>query len=69
MKENNKRVLCYYIVSYIGGLIGLDMSLMTDDDVLKSVERLEQLPYERLLSLYDLLSDLFIEKFGFDKEE
>lgn len=67
--ENNKRVLCYYIVSYIGGLIGLDMSLMTDDDVLKSVERLEQLPYERLLSMYDLLSDLFIEKFGFDKEE
>lgn len=66
--ENNKRVLCYYIVSYIGGLLGLDMSL-TDDDVLKSVERLEQLPYERLLSMYDLLSDLFIEKFGFDKEE
>lgn len=68
MEENNKRVLCYYIVSYIGGLIALDMSLMTDDDVLESVERLEQLPYERLLSMYDLLSDLFIEKFGFEEE-
>lgn len=68
MEENNKRVLCYYIVSYIGGLIALDISLLTDDDVLKSVERLEQLPYERLLSMYDLLSDLFIEKFGFEEE-
>ena len=69
MEENKKRVLCYYIISYIGGLTDIDMSLMTDDDVLKSIEKLEQLPYGHLFSLYDLLGDLYIEMFGSKEDE
>lgn len=67
--NNNKRILCYNIISYIGGLFDYDMSDLTDDEIVKMVESLEKLSYERLLQFYELLWDMFKEKFEFDKEE
>lgn len=65
----NKKVLCYYIISYIGGCTDFDLSKMTDEEIAQSVKRLEKYPYDTLLSTYDYLNTMFIEKFGFDEEE
>lgn len=67
--EKDKRILCYDIISYLGGLLGYDMSGMTDEEIIKLVETLERLSYKDLLAIYGLLWELFNEKFGFDKEE
>ena len=64
MEEVDKKVLCYYIISYHAGLVGFDVSLLTDYDVIKSIEKLEQLPYDDLLETYNTLHTMFIEKFG-----
>ena len=69
MEEQNKRILCYYIISFVGGLTGFDMSIMTDDDVMEEVKKLEKFSYDELLSMYEFLNNMFIEKFGFDEEE
>lgn len=67
--EKDKRILCYYIVSYTAGLIDSDVSDLTDDDVMDIIEQLEQFSYDDLLSMYEYLDTMFIEKFGFDEEE
>ena len=67
--EKDKRILCYYIISFVGGLTGFDMSIMTDVDVMREVKKLEKLTYDELLSMYNFLNKMFIEKFGFDEEE
>ena len=41
---------------------------MSDDDVIKEVEKLEQLPYEDLLQIYGFLNTMFIEKFGVEED-
>lgn len=64
MEELDKKVLCYYIITYHTGLVGFDVSLLTDYDVIKSIEKLEQLPYDDLLETYNTLHTMFIEKFG-----
>lgn len=69
MEELDKKVLCYYIISYIGACTDFDITKMTDDDIAQSVKRLEKYSYEVLLSTYEFLNNIFIEKFGFDKEE
>ena len=66
--EKDKRILCYYIVSYTAGLIDSDVSDLTDD-VMDIIEQLEQFSYDDLLSMYEYLNTMFIEKFGFDEEE
>jgi hypothetical protein len=68
MEEVDKKVLCYYILSYHAGLVGFDASILTDGDVIKKVKRLEQLSYEDLLEMYDMLHTMFIEKFGFGED-
>ncbi len=67
--KNDKRILCYYILSYVGAFTDFDLSKMTDDEIMKSVKHLEQLPYDDLLSMYEFLNNMFIEKFGFNEEE
>ena len=69
MEEVDKKVLCYYILSYHAGLVGFDVSILTDADVIKEVEKLEKLPYDDLLEMYNILYTMFIEKFGFDEGE
>lgn len=68
MEEVDKKVLCYYILSYHAGLVGFDVSILTDADVIKKVEKLGQLSYEDLLEMYNLLRTLFIEKFSIEEE-
>ena len=67
MEKVDKKVLCYYIISYHAGLVGLDESILTDVDVIKKVEKLEQLPYDDLLEMYNTLHTMFIEKFGIEE--
>lgn len=67
--KKDKRILCYYIISFVGGLTDFDITKMTDDDITKELEMLEKYSYEDLLSTYEVLNNMFIEKFGFDKEE
>ena len=62
--EISKKELCYYIISFHVVLVGFDVSLLTDYDVIKSIEKLEQLPYDDLLETYNALHTMFIEKFG-----
>ena len=66
--NNDKRILSYYIISFVGGLTDFDMAKMTDDDILKEVEKLEKFSYDDLLSMYEFLNNMFIEKFGFEEE-
>ena len=68
MEEVDKKVLCYYIISYHAGLVGFDASILTDGDVIKKVKRLEQLSYEDLLEMYNILHTMFIEKFGIEED-
>ena len=67
--NNDKRILCYYIISFVGGLTDFDMAKMSDDDIMKEVEKLEKFSYDDLLSIYEFLNNMFIEKFGFNGEE
>ena len=67
--NNDKRILCYYIISFVGGLTDFDMAKMSDDDIMKEVEKLEKFSYDDLLSMYEFLNNMFIEKFGFDEGE
>lgn len=67
--EKDKRILSYYILSYTAGLIDSDVSDLTDDDVMDIIEQLEEFSYEDLLSMYEYLNKIFIEKFGFDEED
>ena len=67
--NNDKRILCYYIISYIGACTDFDITEMTDVEIAQSVKRLEKYSYEVLLSTYDYLNTMFIEKFGIDEED
>ena len=67
--NNDKRILSYYIISFVGGLTDFDMSKMTDDDIMKEVEKLDKFSYDDLLSMYEFLNTMFIEKFGFNEGE
>ena len=67
--NNDKRILSYYIISFVGGLTDFDMAKMTDDEIMKEVEKLDKFSYEDLLSMYEFLNNMFIEKFGFNEGE
>ena len=67
--NNDKRILCYYIISFVGGLTDFDMAKTTDEEIMKEVEKLEKFSYEDLLSMYEFLNNMFIEKFGFNEGE
>ena len=67
--NNDKRILSYYIISFVGGLTDFDMAKMTDDEIMKEVDKLEKFSYDDLLSMYEFLNNMFIEKFGFNEEE
>lgn len=67
--EKDKRILCYYIISFVGACTDFDLSKMTDEDVIESVKNLDKLSYDELSYMYDHWTNMFIEKFGFDEEE
>ena len=67
--NNDKRILSYYIISFVGGLTDFDMAKMTDEEIMEEVEKLNKFSYDDLLSMYEFLNNMFIEKFGFNEEE
>ena len=67
--NNDKRILSYYIISFVGGLTDFDMAKMSDDDIMKEVEKLDKFSYDDLLSMYEFLNNMFIKKFGFNEGE
>lgn len=67
--KNDKRILSYYIISFVGGLTDFDMAKMTDEDIMKEVEKLDKFSYDDLLSMYEFLNNMFIEKFGFKEDD
>ena len=67
--NNDKRILCYYIISFVGGLTDFDMAKMTDEEVLEEIKKLEKFSYDDLLSMYEFLNNMFMNKYGFNEEE
>lgn len=60
MKENRK-VLCYDIISYMSVLVGFDVTTLTDDDIIIMVENLQKLNDDSLLLLHEDLISIYKE--------
>ena len=60
MKENRK-VLCYDIISYMSVLVGFDVTKLGDDEIILMVEKLQELSDYNLLLLYDNLITIYKE--------
>nr|DAE02820.1 MAG TPA: hypothetical protein [Podoviridae sp. ctPr92] len=60
MKENRK-VLCYDIISYMSVLTGFDVTTLTDDDIIIMVENLQELSDYSLLLLHEDLISIYKE--------
>lgn len=55
----DKKVVCYYIISYACGLLGINTNT---EIIVKYTKKLEKMPYEYLRETYNLLSKMIIEK-------
>lgn len=60
MKENRK-VLCYDIISYMSVLTGFDVTTLTDDEIISMVEKLQELSDYSLLLLHEDLISIYKE--------
>lgn len=60
MKENRK-VLCYDIISYMSVLIGFDVTLFRDEEIMVMVEKLQELSDYNLLLLHEDLISIYKE--------
>lgn len=60
MKENRK-VLCYDIISYMSVLVGFDVTKLADDEIILMVEKLQELSDYNLLILHDNLITIYKE--------
>ena len=60
MKENRK-VLCYDIISYMSVLVGFDVTKLGDDDIIIMVENLQKLNDDSLLLLHEDLISIYKE--------
>lgn len=60
MKENRK-VLCYDIISYMSVLIGFDVTLFSDEEIMVMVEKLQELSDYNLLLLHEDLISIYKE--------
>lgn len=63
MEENDKRQICYRIISYTTILIGIDASKLTDDDIIAAMKKLLELSYDNLLDLENTLYTIYYEQF------
>ena len=69
MKENEKRQICYRILSYTTILIGIDGSKLTDDDIVMVIKKLLELSYDNLLDLENTLYTIYYEQSHKKEEE
>ena len=60
MKENRK-VLCYDIISYMSVLVGFDVTKLGDDEIILMLENLQKLSDDNLLLLHKDLNTIFEE--------
>lgn len=60
MKENRK-VLCYDIISYMSVLVGFDVTKLGDDEIILMVEKLQELSDFSLLLLHEDLISIYKE--------
>lgn len=60
MKENRK-VLCYDIISCMSVLVGFDVTKLGDDEIILMVEKLQELSDYNLLLLHDNLITIYKE--------
>ena len=60
MKENRK-VLCYDIISYMSVLIGCDVTLFSDEEIMVMLEKLQELSDYSLLLLHEDLISIYKE--------
>lgn len=60
MKENRK-VLCYDIISYMSVLVGFDVTKLADDEIILMVEKLQELSDYNLLLLHEDLISIYKE--------
>lgn len=60
MKENRK-VLCYDIISYMSVLVGFDVTKLGDDEIIVMVENLQKLNDNNLLLLHEDLISIYRE--------
>lgn len=60
MKENRK-VLCYDIISYMSVLIGFDVTLFSDEEIMVMLEKLQELSDYSLLLLHEDLISIYKE--------
>lgn len=62
MEENDKRKLCYKIITFICIIIGVDESTLTDKDILTILGKLEKLSYKKLLDIVQTLYTIYYEQ-------
>ena len=62
MEENNKFLICYRIISYTTIITGINVSKLTDDDIIVAVEKLKKLSYDKLLDLEHTLYTIYYEQ-------
>ena len=60
MKENRK-VLCYDIISYMSVIIGFDVTLFSDEEIMVMLEKLQELSDYNLLLLHEDLISIYKE--------
>ena len=60
MKENRK-VLCYDIISYMSVLIGFDVTLFGNEEIMVMLEKLQELSDDNLLLLHEDLISIYKE--------
>lgn len=59
--EENRKVLCYDIISYMSVLIGFDVTLFGDEEIMVMLEKLQKLSDNNLLLLHKDLNVIFEE--------
>lgn len=57
----NKKVLCYDIISYVSVLIGFDVILLADEEIMVMLENLQKLSDDNLLLLHNTLNTIYKE--------
>lgn len=62
MEENDKRELCYAIITIICIVFGVDVSTLTDKDILTMLESLDELIYHKLLDIENTLYTIYYEQ-------
>ena len=62
MEENNKRQICYRIISYFAILIGFDVSRLTNQELIVMINKLYALSYDKLLLIEEHLYTVYYDQ-------